>query len=182
MSIKKNIKNQVDKIQELVETSHDLDSRLDELIKLLEKSDLDSETAAIFKLKLDNALENATSPKEKIEAFKELDSKEDLSRERMLDNISLLLEKHDIDSKQAKSYLWHESLKRIVVCMISIVLICLGFAMIIMPAPQYFEMFTIFHFTQNDGVTLMDLISLLIVLSGVYLLIKSIFLKQNPEY
>ena len=182
MGIKKDIKNQVDKIQELVETTPNLDSRLDELIKLLEKSDLDSETAAIFKLKLDNALENAISPKDKIEAFKELDSKDDLSRERMLDNISLLLEKHDINSKQAKSYLWHESLKRIVVCMISIVLICLGFAMIIMPAPQYFEMFTIFHFTRDDGVTLMDLISLLIVLSGVYLLIKSIFLKQNPEY
>ncbi|MDB5119516.1 MAG: hypothetical protein JWN56_734 [Sphingobacteriales bacterium] len=182
MSIKKNIKNQVSKIQELVETTPDLDSRLDDLIKLLEKSDLDSETAAIFKLKLDNALENAISSKAKIEAFKELDSKDDLSRERMLDNISLLLERHDIDSKQAKSYLWHESVKRVVVSMISIVLICLGFAMIIMPAPPYFEMFTIFYFNPNDGVTLMDLISLLIVLSGVYLLIKSIFLKQNPEY
>ncbi len=182
MSIKKDISNQVNKIQEVVETTPNLDNRLDELIKLLERSDLDSEAAARFKMKLDSALENAVSSKEKIEAFKELDSKDDLSRERMLDNISLLLEKHDIDSKQVKSYLWHESLKRIVVCMISVVLICLGFAMIIMPAPQYFEMFTIFHFTRDDGVTLMDLISLLIVLSGVYLLIKSIFLKQNPEY
>lgn len=182
MSIKKNIKIQVNKIQELVDTNPDLDNRLDELIKLLEKSDLDSETAAVFKLKLDNAIENATSSKEKIEAFKELNSKDDLSRERMLDNISLLLEKHDIDSKLAKSYLLQESLKRIVVSLISIVLICLGFAMIIMPAPPYFEMFTIFHFTRDDGVTLMDLISLLIVLSGVYLLIKSIFLKPNPEY
>lgn len=182
MSINKDIKHQVNKIQEVVETTPNLDIRLDELIKLLEQSDLDSEVAAKFKLRLDHALENAISPREKIEAFKELDAKEDVSRELMLDNISLLLERHDIDSKQVKSYLWHESLKRIVVCMISIVLICLGFAMIIMPAPQYFEMFTIFHFTRDDGVTLMDLISLLIVLSGVYLLIKSIFLKQNPEY
>lgn len=181
MSINKNIKNQVGKIQHFVDTSDDLDNRLDDLIQLLEKSNLDSETAAKFKAKLDSALKSATPDKEKIEAFKSLDN-HGASRETMLDNISLLLETHDIDSKQVKTYLWQESLKRIVVCLISVVLICLGFAMIIMPAPPYFEMFTIFYFNPNDGVTLMDLISLLIVLSGVYLLIKSMFLKQNPEY
>lgn len=182
MSINKNIKNQVGEIQHFVDTSADLDTRLDDLIQLLEKSNLDSETAAKFKLKLDDALKNAVSDKEKIEAFKALDNHGTTSRESMLDNISILLETHDIDSKQVKTYLWQESLKRIVVCLISVVLICLGFAMIIMPAPPYFEMFVIFNFNNNDGVTLMDVISLLIVLSGVYLLIKSMFLKQNPEY
>jgi hypothetical protein len=59
--------------------------------------------------------------------------------------------------------------------LISLVLIMLGFAMIIMPAPPYFEMFTIFYFNPQDGVTLMDVISLLIILTGVYLLVKSIY-------
>jgi hypothetical protein len=47
-----------------------------------------------------------------------------------------------------------------------------------MPAPPYFEMFTIFYFNQNDGVTLMDLIALLIVFTGVYLFLSSVLKKQ----
>ena len=58
-------------------------------------------------------------------------------------------------------------------------MITLGFGMIIMPAPPYFEMFTIFYFNQNDGITIMDLISLLIILAGIYLLIKAIV--RNPS-
>ena len=56
-------------------------------------------------------------------------------------------------------------------------MITLGMGMIIMPAPPYFEMFTIFYFNPNDGVTIMDLISLLIVFTGVYLLVSSLLKK-----
>jgi hypothetical protein len=52
--------------------------------------------------------------------------------------------------------------------------------MIIMPAPPYFEMFTIYYFNANDGVTLMDLISLIIVAVGIYIMINAILnLKAN---
>jgi hypothetical protein len=44
--------------------------------------------------------------------------------------------------------------------------------MIIVPAPSpAFEIATIVHFTPNDGLTIMDLISLLIVFGGIYLLV-----------
>lgn len=56
---------------------------------------------------------------------------------------------------------------------ISILLITLGFAMIVMPAPPYFEMYTIFYFNENDGFTLMDLISLIIVFCGIFTLIMT---------
>lgn len=60
---------------------------------------------------------------------------------------------------------------RMIKMIISILLITLGFAMIILPAPPYFEIFTIFYFNEQDGFTLMDLISLLVVFSGVSSLI-----------
>jgi uncharacterized membrane protein YozB (DUF420 family) len=61
---------------------------------------------------------------------------------------------------------------------IGIVMIALGFAMIVMPAPPYFEMFTIYYFNQDDGITIMDVISLLIILAGVYLLVRSLNRKN----
>jgi hypothetical protein len=63
---------------------------------------------------------------------------------------------------------------------ISLLFITLGFAMIILPAPPYFEMYTIFYFNENDGFTLMDLISLLIVFCGVFTLIMTMQ-KRNSE-
>ena len=71
-----------------------------------------------------------------------------------------------------------ESLSKFVLIALSIIMIILGLGMIIMPAPPFFEMFTIFYFNRNDGITIMDLISLIIILSGVYFLIKGIY--KNP--
>jgi len=57
---------------------------------------------------------------------------------------------------------------------IGLLLILLGFGMIIMPAPQYFEMFTLFYLNPNDGVTIMDIISLIVVFAGIIILIGSL--------
>ena len=73
----------------------------------------------------------------------------------------------------------NQGFSRIIKSVISILLITLGFAMIILPAPPYFEVFTIFYFNEQDGFTLMDLISLLVVFSGVYSLI--IALQEDKE-
>jgi len=73
----------------------------------------------------------------------------------------------------------NQEFSRIIKSVISILLITLGFAMIILPAPPYFEVFTIFYFNEQDGFTLMDLISLLVVFSGVYSLI--IALQEDKE-
>jgi hypothetical protein len=60
-------------------------------------------------------------------------------------------------------------------------MIIMGFGMIIIPAPPFFEMFTIYYFNQNDGITVMDLISLLIILAGIYFLIRGIYPNPNPK-
>lgn len=182
MNIQKDIKNQIKDFQSIDDNTLDLENKLDEFIHLLSLSNLDSEKAKQVKDKLNNAMESALSNREKIKAYEALDENPNLSRENLLDNIGILLSQHELNSDNARTYIWQERIKKFVVGIISVVLISLGFAMIIMPAPPYFEMFTIFHFTVDDGVTLMDLISLLIVLSGVYLLIKSMFIKQGSEY
>ncbi|RCH55118.1 hypothetical protein DJ568_07970 [Mucilaginibacter hurinus] len=149
-----------------------IDKKLDELIGLLENNGINSEKAKYLQEKLNDAIENSTTGDEDIEAFMKLDT-ENTSRSDLLDEFSILLSSHKIDSNTSKNYLKSEKSANIVLTVISLVMITLGFAMIIMPAPPSFEVFTVFYFTANDGVTLMDLVSLLIVLSGVYLLIKS---------
>jgi len=52
-------------------------------------------------------------------------------------------------------------------------MITLGFAMIILPTPASFEIYTIYYFNHNDGFTVMDLISLIIVFCGIYTLITT---------
>lgn len=66
---------------------------------------------------------------------------------------------------------------RIVVCLL---VITLGFAMIILPSAQSFEIYTLFFFNEQDGFTLMDLISLIIIFVGVYALVST-FTKRSAS-
>jgi hypothetical protein len=111
---------------------------------------------------------------ELVHEFRKIDD-EKLSRLEKLDKIEVLLSNNFIDTKIAKSFNYKRYLEFVLQCAIGIVMLTLGLAMIILPAPAYFEMFTIFHFNDHDGFTLMDLISLIIVLTGVFLMIKSYF-------
>lgn len=158
-----------------------IDAKLDELLALLAQSDIDSEKAKQVKQRLNDALPNAISYRNNIDAFKHITDNGTDDRANMLDEFSVMLASHEVDSKMAKKYLRGERIAKTVLAIIGLVLIMLGFAMIIMPAPPYFEMFTIFYFNPNDGVTLMDVISLLIILSGVYLLVKSIYKKLSTD-
>jgi uncharacterized membrane protein HdeD (DUF308 family) len=97
----------------------------------------------------------------------------------LLNDFEMLLSQHELDTDVSKKYLNHERVKKTVVAIIGVTMITLGMAMIIMPAPTYFEMFTIFHFNPNDGVTLMDLIALLIVFTGVYLFLNALLKKRS---
>jgi hypothetical protein len=82
----------------------------------------------------------------------------------------LVIEKLD-RRLQRKADLAH-IVNRVVRIIIALLLISLGFGMIIMPAPPYFEMFTLFYINPNDGVTIMDLISLIVVFVGVAVFIN----------
>jgi len=153
-----------------------LELKADELVALLQKGVIDAKRAKAIQQKINKAIDEASLPKT-IEAFKELDAGQD--RLELLNDFEMLLSQHQLDTNVSKQYLNHERIKKTVVAIIGITMITLGMAMIIMPAPPYFEMFTIFHFNPNDGVTLMDLIALLIVFTGVYLFLNALLKKRS---
>jgi hypothetical protein len=158
----------------------ELDNRLNHLVILLENSKLDSRKAAMVTERVNKALQKYPMQK-KIYAYQALD--EEQSRLDMLDDLGMLLAQHPVDSAKTKKYLFSVKVKKVVQFLISLTIITLGLGMVILPAPVEFEMFTIFHFTQNDGVTLMDLISLIIIFTGVYLLADSLIKQRNQlEY
>jgi len=150
-----------------------IEQKLDELIDLLNKSDLDSSTVSRLKSKFNSAVDH-NKGEDKFKAFEQLDDDPIASRLAIADNLENLLLTYQIDSKASKKYLFAERLLKFVLMLTAIVLMACGFALIILPAPPEFEMFTIIYFTTDDGFTLMDLIALGIVLAGVYLFIRSV--------
>ena len=80
----------------------------------------------------------------------------------------------NLDKNRQRKHSVIRAIGTILKVIISLLLILLGFGMIIMPAPPYFEMFTLFYINRDDGITIMDVISLLVVFIGIYLLIYSI--------
>lgn len=154
-----------------------IEEKLDELIAMLNDKEIDSERVKQIQLRFNNAIENKTLDLGAIDAFKVIDEKDNVSRAELLDEFSTLLMSNKIDSNISSRYLKGARANRMVLILIALVMITLGFAMIIMPAPPYFEMFTIYYFSRDDGVTLMDLISLVIILAGIYILVRSLYKK-----
>ena len=151
-----------------------IDNKVNELTELLRKHPPDKELAHHIHKCIDEAIETSSIPKT-IDAYRELDKEQ--NRLELLDDLELLLSQHPLDSETAKTYLYRERMNKTLVICIGIIMITLGMGMIIMPAPPYFEMFTIFYFNKNDGITIMDVISLLIVFTGVYLFISAVIKK-----
>lgn len=162
--------------QNMQETA--VDQKLNDFIKTLNQSDINSDNIKNLQHKFNKAIDNKLSESELIAEFKAVDDDE-LSRLEKLDKIESILKNNFIDTKVAKSVVFKNYIEMLVPVLIGLVMLTLGFAMIILPAPKYFEMFTIFYFNVNDGFTLMDLISLIIVLTGVFVIIKSYFKFAN---
>ena len=136
-----------------------INQKMGELTVLLSNSKIDSETARDLHKRFQQAIKD--------------NSLDDDDNE-----FSIMLSSPQ-NKKKLKRYLQSESISKFVLIALSIIMIVLGLGMIIMPAPPFFEMFTIFYFNHNDGITIMDLISLIIILAGVYFLIKGIY--KNPS-
>lgn len=179
LNIDDNIRKDLNTFEHIAQSDSAIDQKLNELIHLLGESRIDSEKARDFQQRFNQAVEKSVSYRNRIDAFKKIDDKPDASREALLDEFSVLLSSHQVDSKVSRQYIKGERFSKVVLICISVVLITLGFAMIVMPAPPYFEMFTIFYFNPDDGVTLMDLISLLIILTGIYLFIRAVTRKLS---
>lgn len=172
------IVDELQSFKKLDDDSLNLDDKLSELILLLNNSKINSENIKEIQKKFNVAIDEKLSQEDLITAFQKVDEI-DLSRLEKLDKIEMLLKTNYIDTKAVKSFKVKQFTVMIFPVLIGIVMVTLGFAMIILPAPQYFEMFTIFHFTLNDGFTLMDLISLIIILTGIFVAIKSYFKFAN---
>lgn len=172
------IADQLQSFSKLDNNSIDLEDKLNELIVLLNNSTIDSENIKQIQKKFNVAIDDKLSQEDLITELQKVDDF-DLSRLEKLDKIEMLLKTNYIDTKTIKTFKVKRFAEMIVPVFIGIVMVTLGFAMIILPAPPYFEMFTIFHFTLNDGFTLMDLISLIIILSGIFVAIKSYFKFAN---
>lgn len=154
-----------------------IEAKVNELVDLLRKEQPGEEQLKHIKNKLDNALNTDSLPKT-IDAFRELDNP-DLSRLEMMDDLELLLSQHQLDNTITKKFLLREKINKALLIAIGIIMITLGMGMIIMPAPPYFEMYTLFYFNPNDGVTIMDVLSLLIVFTGVYLFSSALIAKPK---
>lgn len=161
------------------ESKEPLDEKLNELIELLETSELDSDKAQEYLNRIENCIKNQ-SLKNKFERFKDVAKDEDISRDRMLNEFEFLLSSSDLNSEDAYKYLKKEKHKIFILSILGILFIILGLGMIILPAPQNFEMFTIFYFTRDDGITLMDVIASIITVSGIFILVNNLrHLKSN---
>ena len=174
MRIKRKIDNEIKNFQKIDEQDASVEAKLDELIELLGRTRLNSDKVKLYQDRINKAILRASDIEEKIKPFQELGADEALSREEMLDRMGILLSENKIDSNITKQYNKRGRLQAIILCLIAATLIILGFAMIIMPAPPSFEIYTVFYFNENDGVTIMDLVSLLIVLCGVFLFVISL--------
>jgi hypothetical protein len=142
-----------------------------ELIQVIEQSDIDGHSSRQFQKEISEAFDRSAQTQKKIAPFKEFDQENNLSREELLEGLEKLLAENQIDSRiTAKTKSGH-AIQKGVMFILSILLIAFGFAMIIMPAPPSFEIFTVYYFNANDGVTVMDLVSLLIIFGGVLMFV-----------
>lgn len=155
-----------------------IEKKLNELVQLLRQADMEKARIKYFRQKINNAFKQ-TGPENQMEAFKAFDNQDGLSRNELLNSLDVLLSQHQLDSKLSKKYIRRDWTKRIILVLTGMVMITLGYGMIILPAPPYFELFTLFYFNDQDGVTIMDLISLLIILVGVFLIVVNVSKKNH---
>ena len=180
MTNKSKLSESLQKFEQLGNKDEELNQKLSEFITLLEESNLDTENIKLLQSRINNLLEEKLSSKSLIKEIQEV-SIADIDKLEQLDKLEFLLIHNHFDSKQARKVTFSKRLLRIIKIIIGFLFVTLGFGMIIMPAPPYFELFTIFYFNPDDGVTLMDLISLIIIAVGIYIIVKSMSNLKTHE-
>lgn len=167
-------------LKHLENKDEELIQKLNEFIDVLNQSELNSDNINEIRSTLNEAFEERVPNKNALERIQSV-STGDFPQLEQLDQLEFLLTTNHLDSRQTKKTSYKAIFLNTIKVIIGFLFVTLGFAMIIMPAPPYFEMFTIFYFTENDGVTLMDLISLIIIATGIYIIVKSISNMKSYE-
>ncbi len=166
--VKGGISESVKNLNQVEEIHH----KMDELIHLIAQTSLDEATKATLDARFQSVIASRSTALQK-HSSPIIDRKEN-------NEFGQLLFMDNLDRRTQKKHTFYKVASVLVRGIIACLLILLGFGMIIMPAPPYFEMFTLFYINPNDGVTIMDVVSLLVVFTGVYLLI-SIVLKSKKH-
>jgi hypothetical protein len=148
-----------------------LETKIEELVHVIERTGVDHHHSKIYEQRIADAFKKSAVTQKQVAPFQALDQDNNLSREELLEGLEKLLAENKIDSKMNSASKGHNFLKKGILFLLAILLIVFGFAMIIMPAPPDFEILTVYYFNANDGVTVMDLVSLLIIFGGVLLFV-----------
>src|SRR5690606_34614894 len=122
--------------------------KLDELILLLSESQTDNELLQTLQTKFNAAVRSAADSRA-------VQPNNRINNNRIYDGADselgqLLFMKNLDKSAQKRASAW-QIISKVLRVIIALLLILLGFGMIIMPAPPYFEMFTLFYLNPNDG-------------------------------
>lgn len=171
LDIIKVLENRVSSLSTNESDKNLLARKVQELIEVIGSTAVDNQTSKSHQEEIAEAFQRSVSAGKKIAPFQKLDQDNNLSREELLEGLGKLLAENQIDSKMTSSYSRQNAFQKVIMFILAILLIVVGFAMIIMPAPPSFEIFTIYYFNINDGVTVMDLVSLLIIFGGVLLFV-----------
>lgn len=181
----KEIEKQLKPFAELFDNSFESkEEKLDELIKILENSNFNSEQLIDYKTRVEKII-HEKKIKEDIEHFDEMDqlkAETESSKLELLDNFELLLNSSELNSEDAYRYVKHSKTKSTFKIIFGIILMILGLGMIVMPSPENFEMYTLFYFTRDDGITVMDLISGLIIVTGIFIILYTIKSHQKHHH
>lgn len=174
MTEKTKLTEDLKQLKHLEAKDEELFQKLGEFMLLLDQSKLDSRNIQAIQETINIAIDRKVKSEDVIKEIKQI-SLGNLDKLDQLDQLEFLLTTQHIDSKQVKKVVFKNFILKFIKIIIGFLLLTLGFAMIILPAPPYFEMFTIFYFNPNDGVTLMDVISLIVIAVGIYIIVKSFF-------
>jgi hypothetical protein len=162
----------------LSDKSAAIHEKLDELILLLADTSLNNESLQELQRKFHAAI--AHDDNSTVTDLYVNDGTNSALTEGAGADFDQLLFINKLDKNAQKKFSINQLMNKVIRVVISLLLVLLGFGMIIMPAPPYFEMFTLFYINPNDGVTIMDVISLIVAFTGVYILIST-FSKRKGK-
>lgn len=150
--------------------------KMDELLGLISKTKPDITLLQELQIKFNSALHSAAGS---TALGPYMRTKNNIMSEEAGSELGQLLLMNDPDKSARRKFATWQITGMIIRVIIALLLVLLGFGMIIMPAPPYFEMFTLFYLNPNDGVTIMDVISLIIVFVGIYLILSVLNLLKR---
>jgi len=152
--------------------------KMDEFVHLLAEAEPNNRLLQELQIKFNSAI-RAAADSTALEPYKRM--KNNVQDEDADSELGQLLLMNNLDKSAQKKLATWQIIGMAVKVVIALLLILLGFGMIIMPAPPYFEMFTLFYLNPNDGVTIMDVISLIVAFIGIYILISTVAKRRTKR-